>query len=102
MAPGKIVLLTIVGLLIGAWLAAAIVIFAKALREPGGTLLAIGDKAAPLARRIGFAVRRAPLVLPLSAGLVLNALVFVAALCWYRVQGKPLPPAPATTRCKDR
>lgn len=102
MAPEKIVLLTVLGLLIGAWLTAALVIFAKALREPGGALLNIGENSAPQWRRIAKGLKRAPLVLLLAAGLVVNAVVFVVGACWYCVRGKPMPPAPVATRRSKR
>jgi len=85
------VLLSLVVVLAGAWLVSAAVVFVRALRR--GSLLQRGDMHAPVWKRLVLAFCALPLILLMSAGIVLNTIVFVCAVCWYRLRGKPLPTA---------
>jgi hypothetical protein len=74
--------------LVGAWVAAAAAVFVKALRP--GALLQRGDMHASVWKRLMLALCALPLILVMSAGIVLNTIVFAFAVCWYRRRGKPL------------
>jgi hypothetical protein len=97
-AAGTVVLL-LAALLIGAWLATAVAIFVKALRR--GALLQRGNLQMPFARRLLLAVCSLPLILLLALGTIFNAIVFGAALGWYRLRGKALPDYPAQRTRRD-
>ena len=86
--------------LVGAWLAAIVAVFVKALRP--GALLQRGNMQVPLGKRYVLAFCALPLILLLAAGILLNTVAYACTLFWYRVRGKPLPPAPSSGTRNDR
>ncbi len=42
----------------------------------------------------GYLLTQLPMLLAFSLGLAANMVTYVAALLWYRLRGKPLPPPP--------
>ena len=94
MPKSGVILLVCAAALVGAWLFVAV----KILKALWLTKAKRGaqDGTGPSSRRSLVSVLwLLPPALLTSAGLFVNAIVFFAAVCWYRVQGKPLPSPPS-------
>jgi hypothetical protein len=85
------IFLVLVGAILATWLIYAATIFVRMHRE-----MHFSFRLAARAPATGWQYWRSelklvPLVLLLSAGLLLNAAVLVAAVCWYGLWGQSLP-----------
>ena len=77
--------------LIAIWFLTAAVLVGKGIGRRGEAL----NRQGSLRRRFFLALEVFPFALLSLAGLVLNAVVLVGSIGWYRVRGKALPPPPA-------